>query len=86
MHGRQEIHFNDLDAGTFTFLAAAAGHVEGEHAGLVAAHLGVLRLLKELPDVVENGGEGSRIGTRGTADGALVNTAADAPWNGRTSA
>ena len=73
VNGRQEIHFNDLDARAFAFLAASAGNIEREPAGLEAAHLGVGRILEEVADVAEHAGKGGRIAAGRASDGALVN-------------
>ena len=72
VHVGQELHL-DLDrAVAGTSLAAAALDVEREPARLVAADLGLGRLGKQLPHVVEDPGVGGRVGPRGAADRPLV--------------
>ena len=72
MDRREEIHLDDLDAGALALLAAPAGDVEGEAAGLEAPHLGVLRLFEQEPDIVEHARESGRIRPRRPSDGRLV--------------
>ena len=72
MDRREEVHLDDLDARALALLAASAGDVEGEAAGLETPHLGVLRILEQEADVVEHAGEGGRIRPRRAADGRLV--------------
>ena len=53
-------------------LAAPALDVEGEAAGLVAAHLRLLGLGEQVADLVEHAGVGRRVGARCAPDRALV--------------
>ena len=72
IHGRQEVHLNNLDSGSFAGLAAATGNVEREPAGLEPAHLGVRSVREQITDVIEHTRERRRIGSRRTSDRALV--------------
>src|SRR5690242_21039030 len=69
---REKLHFDGDGAVALAGFAAAAGNVERKVAGGVAAALGV----RSVGENVANGVEGfqirSRIGTRGAADGRLV--------------
>ena len=68
----EEVHFELVGAVAFAGLAAAAGDVEAEAAGLVAAGLGLGQLREELADLVEDLDVGGRVGARRAADGRLV--------------
>ena len=68
----QEVHL-DLDrAVAGARLAPAAGHVEAEPAGQVAADLRLLGLGEQLADVVEHAGVGGRVRPRRAPDRRLV--------------
>ena len=69
---RQKVHFDLDDAIAVTGLAPAALDIEGEPGRIVAPHLGIVGLGKHLPDVGEHTGVGGRVGTRGAADGRLI--------------
>ncbi len=68
----QEAHLDLLHALALALLAAAAGHVEGEAAGRVAAHARLAGGGEEAPDVVPDAHVGGRAGARRLADGGLV--------------
>ena len=68
----EELHFDGDGAVAFADVAAAAGDVEGEHAGGEVAALGVGLRGEELADVVEGLDVGDGVGARGAADGGLV--------------
>ena len=68
----QELHLHDLLAGALAVLAAAAGRVEREIAGLVAQGLGLARLAEEVADAVHGLGVGGGDGARRGADRRLV--------------
>jgi hypothetical protein len=70
---RQEAHF-DFDAtGTVAFRATALGAIKGEATGGVASQAGFRDLGKQASDFVEEADIRGRYGTRGAADGRLVN-------------
>ncbi len=66
------MHLDLDDAVAAAGLAPTSPHVEGEPAGLVAAHPGLRRLREESADPVEDTGVGGRVGARRAADGRLV--------------
>ncbi len=68
----EELHLDGDGAVTFADVAAAAGDVEGEVAGAEAATLGVGLRGEEGADVVEGLDVGDGIGSRGAADGGLI--------------
>ena len=72
IHVRQELHLDAQLPLTLARLATSAAHVEGETAGLVAAHLGLRQLGEERADGVEDPGVGPRVGARRAPDRALV--------------
>jgi hypothetical protein len=68
----KEIHFQfDRTSSTARF-AAAAFDVETEMSGLVATLFGELCIGKKAPDFVKHFGVRRRVGTRGSADGGLI--------------
>ena len=71
-HVGQEVHLQAVRAVSFAGLAAPAGHVETEAAGLVAAGLGLGQLRVEMADVVEELDVGGRVRAGRAADGRLV--------------
>ena len=72
IHVRQEVHL-DLDGAiALACLTAPTLDVEGEAAGLVAANLGLLGFGKKVSDLVKDARVGCWVGTRGTANRALV--------------
>jgi hypothetical protein len=68
----EELHLDGDGAVAFADVAAAAGDVEGEAAGGEALALGVGLRGEEGADVVEGFDICNRIGSRGAADGGLV--------------
>ena len=58
----QEVHFDGLVAVTSAGLASSAGDIEREASGLVSTHFGFGQAYKEVADVREYAGIGSRIG------------------------
>src|SRR5688500_366980 len=68
----QEVHLDLDDAVALAGLAAAALHVEGEAARLVAARLGFGQAGEPVADRRESAGVGRRIRARGAADRGLV--------------
>ena len=68
----KEVHLDAALAVALAGLAAAALDVEGEAAGLVAALARLRELGEEVADGGEDAGVGGRVGTRGAADGRLV--------------
>ncbi len=68
----QELHLDGDGAVALAGLAAAAGDVEGEMAGGVAAPLGLFGGGEEAADEVEGLDVGDRIRARRAADGRLV--------------
>ncbi|MNV17227.1 hypothetical protein D3C71_1080100 [compost metagenome] len=69
---RQEVHFHLDDAVPLTGLAAPPLDVEGEATRQVAARPRLLGAGQQLADRGEQAGVGRRVGSRGTADGALI--------------
>ena len=67
-----EVHFDAALAVALAGLAAAAGHVEAEAAGLVAALARLGQHGEEIADGREDLRVGGRVGARGAADGRLV--------------
>ena len=72
IHGRQEVHLDDLDSGPLAGLAASTSHVEAEAARRVAARLRALGLREEVADFGEEAHVGRRVRARGASDRALV--------------
>ncbi len=68
----QEVHLDLDDAIALARLAAAALHVEGEAAWLIAARLGFRQLGVPVADRRERAGIGRRVGARRAPDGRLV--------------
>ena len=68
----QEVHLDLDDAVALAGLAAAALHVEGEAAGLVAARLGFRQAGEPVADRREGAGIGRGVGARRAADRRLV--------------
>ncbi len=68
----EELHFDGDGAVALADVAAAAGDVEGEHAGGETAALGVWLRGEEGADVVKGLDVGDGVGARGAADGGLV--------------
>ena len=69
---RQEVHLDLAHAVALARLAAAALHVEGEAAGLVAVHPRFGQLREEAADLVEDLDVGDRVAARRAPDRALV--------------
>jgi len=70
--GGEEIHFQLHATVAFAFGAASAVGVEGKAGDVEAAHAGFGELGEERADVVEDFHIGRRAGTRGFADGRLI--------------
>ena len=71
-HVGHEVHLDAALAVAPAGFAAAAGSVEAEAVGVVAAHLGVGQAREQLADPVERAGVGRRVAGRRAADGRLV--------------
>ena len=67
-----ELHLDGDGAFAFAFLAAPAGRVEREEAGVVAHLLGQLLLSEQLAYLVKGFQVGGRVAARALADGPLV--------------
>ena len=70
--GGQEIHFEFHAAVALALRAASALGVEGKARGIEAAHAGFGHLGEERADVIEDFHISRRAGTRGLADGRLI--------------
>ncbi len=68
----EELHLDGHGAVALAIFAAAAGDVEREVAGAVAAFLGVGRGGEDLADEIEGLDVGDRVGARRAADGRLI--------------
>ena len=71
-HVGQEVHLDPLLAVPFAGLAAAAGHVEAEPPGRVAAELGLGQLGEQLADQLEHAGVRGRVRRRRVAQRLLI--------------
>ena len=71
-HVGQEVHLDAQLAGAFAVVAAAAGDVEAEPAGRVAAELRLGELGEQLADEVEDAGVGGGVRRGRVAQRALV--------------
>ncbi|MPM56268.1 hypothetical protein SDC9_103070 [bioreactor metagenome] len=69
----QEMHFNFNDTIALTGFATASAHIETKPACFVSTHFGLVGRSKQVANVVEDPRIGSRIGTRSTTNGGLVN-------------
>ena len=69
---RQEVHLDALDALALAGFAAAALDVEAEPPRFVAADFGFAGLGKDLADLVKHTRISGGVGSRGPADGGLV--------------
>src|ERR1700680_3934538 len=72
LHIRQELHLYHDGAVALAILATAAGYVEGEVTGIVAALSRVGCRCEDLPDGIESLDVGGWVGARGSANGRLV--------------
>src|SRR4029450_8819696 len=72
VHARQEVHADGAHAVALAGLAAAALHVEGEPARLVAARTRLRHQAEQLAHEAERAGVAGRVAARRAADRALV--------------
>ena len=70
---RQEVHLYLDDAVSSAGLTAPAFYIKTETSLAVSLRLGIRRGCKQIPDLVKYPGVSSRIGSRCTPDGRLVN-------------
>ncbi len=69
---RQELHLDFELALTLARLAAAPLYIKGKPSRAVAAHLALRKTGEQLANQSEQVGVSSRVGTRGTPDGTLI--------------
>src|SRR5437588_13027578 len=72
IHVGKKVHLDALGALALASFTAAAFHVEGEPAGLVAADLRLTRFREDFADFVEHPGVGRRSASRRAAVLALI--------------
>ncbi len=66
------MHFDLFDPVAAAGFAAPAFDIKTKTSGLIPAHFGFRQLGEQITDIAKNTGVGRRIGTRGAADGRLV--------------
>ena len=66
------MHFYLYNSITLTGFATASLDIKGESSRVVTAHLSILRVCKQLADIVENSGIGCRVRARRSTNRRLV--------------
>ena len=77
----EEVHLDLLLPVAFARLAAAAGYVEAETLGLVAAHARLGQLGEELANQIEDAGVRGRVGVGRVADRILIDVDDLVDWS-----
>src|SRR5690606_27033121 len=73
IHVREEMHFDFDNSVSLASFAAAAFHVKAEAALFIAAHFRLIRLAKNITNIIENTDVRCRIGPWRPADRGLIN-------------